>query len=135
MQHYSLRGRKLLEIVQKVSKTATFRHFLNFEKNLVTLLHTVNLLSEKVVIVSRNGSCNQFLRSSKASKALQFHFDNFIPSVKTFKILQKLKSKGTIYICGPLILYCCVMAIDSEAVRPRRLRIGLSLWVRVTWAV
>ena len=30
-----------------------------------------------------------------------------------------------IYITGPLILSCCLGAIDSETVRPRRLRIGM----------
>ena len=30
-----------------------------------------------------------------------------------------------IYITDPLILYCCLGAIDSETVRPRRLRIGM----------
>ena len=38
------------------------------------------------------------------------------------KIAQK---EIYIYITDPLILYCCVRAIDSETVRPRRLRIGM----------
>ena len=33
-----------------------------------------------------------------------------------------------IYITDPLILYCCVRAIDSETVRPRRLK--LCMWPR-----
>ena len=44
------------------------------------------------------------------------HMQNFI--------LLALKMWIYIYI-GPLILSCCLRAIDSETIRPRRLRIGM----------